>query len=89
MCAGRGGRRGCDCSGFHQPQCCCVGGLCVCLFFFFSGWKKLDIDVRASFHLEAGYPLSKHQGQLTNESHSDKGPGGGCFLGTADVLLLF
>lgn len=50
----------------------------------FSGkewWKKLDMDVRATLHLDAGYPLSKHRTQLANESdqqtHSEKQ---GCFL---------
>lgn len=41
-------------------------------FFDFSGrygWKNLDIDVRPSFHLESGYPQSKHKTQLTNESN--------------------
>lgn len=28
----------------------------------------MDRDVRPTFHLEAGYPLSKHRAQLTNES---------------------
>lgn len=32
------------------------------------GWKTLDRDARPTFHLRAGYPLSKHRAQLTNES---------------------
>jgi len=43
--------------------------LYVCDFSWRNGWKKLDIDVRPTFHLEAGYPLSKHRTQLTNESN--------------------
>lgn len=41
----------------------------VCEFSGKDEWKKLDIDVRPTFHPVAGYPLSKHRTQLTNESH--------------------
>lgn len=47
--------------------------LSVCDFSGKDGWKKLDIDVRPTFHLEAGYPLSKHRTLLTNESDRKTG----------------
>lgn len=62
-------------SGFYQPRWC-VGGsrsLSVCDFSGKDGWKKLDVDVRPAFHLVAGYLLSKHRSQLTNESDRQTG----------------
>jgi len=47
--------------------------LYVCDFSWKDGWKKLDIDVRPTFHLKAGYPLSKHKTQMTNESDGQTG----------------
>lgn len=47
-----------------------MGGSSLCVYDFSGrdGWKKLEIDVRPTFHLVSGYPLSKHKTQLTNES---------------------
>lgn len=50
----------------------------------FSGkewWKKLDMDVRATLHLDAGYPLSKHRTQLANESDQQTQKQGSFFKG--------
>lgn len=46
--------------------------------------------VRPTFHLEAGYPLSKHRTQLTNESDGQtKLKGVWLFLGSDDVRGAF
>lgn len=38
--------------------------LYACDFSGKDGWKKLDRDVRPTFHLEEGYPLSKHSWRM-------------------------
>lgn len=45
------------------------------------GWKTLDGDARPTFHLGAGYPLSKHRAQLTNESDGGGSEERGWFQG--------
>lgn len=59
----------------------------VCDFSGKDGWKKLDIDVRPTFHLKAGYPLSKHRTQLMNQT--DRLWGVRLFLGSRGVRGAF